>query len=169
MIKKKWRINGMKGVFATIAAYISAKLGLLVPVMLFLLICMVFDYATGLMAEKYEKLSNPDSNAGWSSRKGMIGIFKKVSYLLAVSVGIGLDWLILTTAEEFDMHMPVKVFFGILIALWYVLNEMLSIVENLNRMDAKVPIWLTKVVILLQNRIDDIGESQVEEREEEDV
>lgn len=145
---------GLKVALASVAAYISDKLGMLVPVMLFLTFCMAADYITGIMATSYEKLKNPsDTNKGLSSSVGMLGIYKKVSYLFAVCVGIGLDWLILTFAEEFQLSIPCETFFGLLIALWYILNELLSIIENIDRID-KTPTWLSGIVKLLQGKID---------------
>lgn len=159
----------LKGALATFFAMVSARFGLLVPVTGFLAILMVGDWISGTMASGYEKIKYPNApDKGLSSSKGAQGIFKKVSYLLAVGVGIGLDWLILTMAEEFDMVIPLKAFFGLLIALWYVVNEMLSIIENLNRMDAHIPSWLVKAVKFLQCKIDDAGENATPDNEDEE-
>lgn len=157
-------VIGLKGVITTVVAFISAKLGLLGPVMIFLAILMAGDWITGMMASAFEKMNGSNKpSAGWSSKKGASGIFKKVSYLIAVCVGIGLDWLILAMAKEFDMAIPLKAFFGLLVALWYVLNEMLSIIENLNRMDARIPSWLVRTVKYLQDKVDDAGEEVCDE------
>jgi toxin secretion/phage lysis holin len=157
-----------KACVTMIMAYISDKLGILVPIMLFLLICMFVDYITGIMAAAYEKLKySDDETKGLNSRKGMMGIYKKTSYLFGVCVGIGLDWLILTMAQCASLNVPCKTFFGLLIALWYILNEMLSIIENLDKID-KIPPWLSKIVKLLQGKIDIKIEEELEKLDDDD-
>ena len=39
-------------------------------------------------------------------------------------------------------------------AVWYLLNELLSIVENAGRMGAAVPDWLLKYIAVLKDKID---------------
>ena len=50
--------------------------------------------------------------------------------------------------------MPVTAFFGLLVTLWYVLNELLSIIENAGRMGGWVPEWLRKYIAVLKDKID---------------
>ena len=50
--------------------------------------------------------------------------------------------------------MPTSAFFGLLVAVWYLLNELLSIVENAGRMGAAVPDWLLKYIAVLKDKID---------------
>ena len=39
-------------------------------------------------------------------------------------------------------------------AVWYILNELLSIIENAGRMGANVPDWLCKYIAVLKDKID---------------
>ena len=39
-------------------------------------------------------------------------------------------------------------------AVWYLLNELLSIIENAGRMGADVPEWLLKYISVLKDKID---------------
>ena len=56
--------------FSGIAAWISAKLGILSPVLLILLIMMIIDYLSGMAASKAEALEHPDDpQYGWSSKR----------------------------------------------------------------------------------------------------
>jgi len=43
---------------------------------------------------------------------------------------------------------------SLLVAVWYLLNEALSITENAGRMGAPVPDWLMKYIAALKNKID---------------
>ena len=68
------------------------------------------------------------------------------------------DYIILHVAAQIGLQITLKAFFGLLVAVWYILNELLSIIENAGRMGAPVPSWLTKYVAVLKNKIDSQGE-----------
>ena len=148
----------VQGVAAACIAWLSAKLGILFPVMCVLMGVMVIDYITGIFASKKESLEHPDDPAyGWSSKKGAAGIIKKVGYLCVIAAAMVVDFLILRVAAETGFEVSAKAFFGLLVAVWYILNELLSIIENAGRMGAPVPEWLMKYVSVLKNKIDSQG------------
>ena len=136
-------------------AWLSARLGILLPVLCVLLTAMVLDYITGMLASKREALEHPDDPAyGWSSRRGAEGIIKKVGYLCIIAAAMIVDYIILSVAAQAGIEVALKAFFGLLVAVWYILNELLSIIENAGRMGAPVPDWLAKYVAVLKNKID---------------
>ena len=140
---------------AAIIAWLSARLGILLPVLCVLLTAMVLDYITGMLASKREALEHPDDPAyGWSSRRGAEGIIKKVGYLCIIAAAMIVDYIILSVAAQAGIEITLKAFFGLLVAVWYILNELLSIIENAGRMGAPVPDWLAKYVAVLKNKID---------------
>lgn len=140
---------------AAIIAWLSARLGILLPVLCVLLTAMVLDYITGMLASKREALEHPDDPAyGWSSRRGAEGIIKKVGYLCIIAAAMIVDYIILSVAAQAGIEVALKAFFGLLVAVWYILNELLSIIENAGRMGAPVPDWLAKYVAVLKNKID---------------
>lgn len=140
---------------AAIIAWLSARLGILLPVLCVLLTAMVLDYITGMLASKREALEHPDDPAyGWSSRRGAEGIIKKVGYLCIIAVAMIVDYIILSVAAQAGIETALKAFFGLLVAVWYILNELLSIIENAGRMGAPVPDWLSRYVAVLKNKID---------------
>lgn len=57
---------------------------------------------------------------------------------------------------------PEQAFFALLVAVWYFLNEVLSIIENVGRMGAPVPEWLSKYIAVLKNKIDSKGQEEDE-------
>ena len=65
----------------------------------------------------------------------------------------GVD-VIAVAAGYLDIVMPVTAFFGLLVAVWYLLNELLSIIENAGRMGGPVPEWLRKYIAVLKEKID---------------
>ena len=132
------KYNVIKAVLSGAVAAISAKLGILGPMLLALTGVMIVDYITGMLASKKEN--------NISSRVGMWGIVKKLLYIVVVGVGMLMDWLILTTAESMGVHIPLATFFGLLVAVWLIINELISILENLTRMEVPMPGFLLTVV-----------------------
>ncbi len=151
----------MQGMTAALIAWLSARLGLLLPVLAILFGAMVLDYVTGMLASKREALEHPEEPAyGWSSKRGAEGIIKKVGYLCIIAVAMIVDYIILHVAAQAGMELAIKAFFGLLVAVWYVLNELLSVIENAGRMGANVPMWLSKYVAVLKDKIDSQGEGK---------
>lgn len=142
-------------------AWLSARLGILLPVIAILAVVMVIDYITGILASKQEALEHPDNPAyGWSSKRGKQGIIKKVGHLCVIAAAMVVDYIILHVAAQTGIQVSLKAFFGLLVAVWYILNELLSIIENAGRMGANVPTWLSKYVAVLKNKIDSQGEGE---------
>lgn len=151
----------IQGGASVVLAWISAKLGILFPVLAVLVAMMVVDYLTGMLASKKEAIEHPDDpSKGWSSKKGTIGIMKKVGYICVIAVAMVMDYIILSVASSLGYEVPAQAIFGLLVAIWYLLNELLSIIENAGRMGAPVPEWLAKYIAILKNRIDNKGDEQ---------
>ena len=132
------KYNYIKAFIAGIGAFLSARLGLLYVVLPFLLIVMIMDYITGMAAAKKENKT--------CSKTGMWGIVKKLMYGVEVLIGIIVDWLILNVTKSIGINMPTVTFFGLLVAIWLIINEIISILENLTRLDTPLPPFLLKVV-----------------------
>lgn len=149
--------------FSGAVAWISSKLGILGPVLLILLVMMIIDYISGMAASKAEALEHPeDPKYGWSSKKGAKGILKKVGYFCVIAAAMVLDYIILHVAGAIGISISSKAFFALMVAVWYILNELLSIVENSGRMGANVPEWLIRYIAILKNKIDDGEETDKE-------
>lgn len=151
-MKREYMIQGL---LATVGAFLSAKLGALFPVLCIFAGMMVMDYLSGMAASKAEALEYPDNpDYGWSSKKGAKGILKKVGYLCVIVVALVLDYVLVRVSDRLDFQMPLKAMFGLLVTVWYLLNELLSIIENAGRMGANVPEWLRKYIAVLRDKID---------------
>lgn len=138
-----WR----KGIMAVVGAWISNRFGLLFPAACLLMVLMLADYVSGMMASKKEALEHPDSNQyGWSSRKGALGIFKKAGYIFIVFVAVCVDYLIYKFAQELGIKYESQTYFGLLVTIWFVINEFISILENAGRMGAELPEFLKKTL-----------------------
>lgn len=152
-----------QGGLAAVGAYLSDRLGILFPVLCLLMGMMVLDYITGMLASKTEAIDHPDdSSYGWSSKKGAKGIIKKVGYLCVIAVAMVVDYVIAKVSGELGFRMPASAFFGLLVTVWYLLNELLSIIENAGRMGAAVPGWLLKYIAVLKDKIDTVEHGKTE-------
>ena len=151
----------VKAVLSGVLAWISGKLGILYPVFWILITAMVVDYISGMLASKKEAIDHPgDPLYGWSSKKGAKGIIKKVGYMCVIAAAMVVDYIIMQVAGEFGIQPATKAFFALLVAVWYILNELLSIIENAGRMGAPVPEWLSKYIAILKNKIEKTEEEQ---------
>lgn len=144
---------------AAIIAWLSDRLGILLPLLAVLCIFMVIDYLTGMAASKKESLDHPGDTAyGWNSRKGAKGILKKIGYICVIAVAIALDYVIMILAGQIGIDAHGNALFGLLATAWYILNEILSITENAGRMGADVPEWLSRYIAVLKDKIDQEGD-----------
>lgn len=149
-----------------VGAWISARLGILFPLLVVLAICMIIDYATGYAASAYEAIMEPGNpEYGWNSKKGRLGIIKKFGYVCVITACIILDYVIKVAGTKLGFSMPVMAMFGMIAAVWYILNELLSIIENAGRMGAPVPAWLKKYISVLKGKIDSKAEAEAEVEE----
>lgn len=152
-----WR----KGIMAVVGAWISNRFGLLFPAACLLMVLMLADYVSGMMASKKEALEHPDSNQyGWSSRKGALGIFKKAGYIFIVFVAVCVDYLIYKFAQELGIKYESQTYFGLLVTIWFVINEFISILENAGRMGAELPEFLKKTLSELKKDLTGSGKDK---------
>ncbi len=126
MEQKNWQ-----AILTAVLAAVSAAAGQMGAAVGVLLLMMVTDYISGLMAAYCRK--------ELSSRKGLRGIIKKLSYGCVIVVGLAADWLIGAGFGGGEKPM-----FGLLVTMWLVVNEMISILENIRFLGGPVPEFLRK-------------------------
>lgn len=137
--------------------FIFLKRNLLFSVLSILSLVMILDYITGMLAAKKEGLDHPNNKKyGWSSKKSIKGIYKKVGYIVIVLVATITDYLIYAISVELGFTINnSQTFFGIIVSIWLIINELLSVLENSGRMGAQLPEFLTKVLSELKKTIED--------------
>jgi toxin secretion/phage lysis holin len=145
-----------KAAITAFFAWLSAKLGILVPVMGLLVLVMTLDFLTGWGASIV-------NGQPITSKKGMQGIIKKLFYIVGVICGLAADWLIITLANTAGIQAPFHTFFGLLVAVWLILNEIVSILENIARSGVNMPPFLLSVVKLLKIKVEEKGETDNEQ------
>lgn len=134
-------------VIAAVSALMS-WLGLLaVPV--FLLVGVnVIDYITGIWAAGYR-------TENVSSYKGIRGIIKKVCMWLLVLVGAWIDVLLNYTAECAGLNVNLPFIVAIVVAVWLVVNEIISILENMLDIGVRMPPFLMPIVKYIKKQVED--------------
>lgn len=144
-----------KAIVTLIGVVISDMIGGLLPVIGLLTFLMILDYISGMLAAKKEAIDHPrNRNYGWSSKKGVLGIYKKIGYITTIAVAICTDYLIYKFANELGMSNNSHTFFSLLVAIWFILNEAISILENVGRMGVTLPRFFRNVLFSLRNQID---------------
>lgn len=152
----------MDKVKVTVIAVVSALMSwmgiLAVPV--FLLVgCNIIDYATGLCAVKYR-------NDSISSYKSIRGITKKVCMWLLVVVGAFIDVLIQYAVECAGIGLTVPFVVATVVAVWLVVNEIISILENMSDIGVNMPPFLLPLMKYIKKQVEDKAELAGEKQEE---
>lgn len=146
--------NLFRGMIAAAAAGAAAYFQKLVLPVVILLLVMAADYISGMIrAWVKDELC---------SRVGVVGIVKKVDYLLAVAVAIVTDWVVQTAAGQLGVDFGRFFFFGLLVTIWLVLNECISILENIAQIGVPLPSFLVAVAKKLKKTTEDRGEDLLE-------
>lgn len=116
-------------------------------------ICMVVDYITGSLAAAKQ--------GQWSSSMAREGIWHKAGMIVVVIVAAGADLLIaLVLANIPAVQLPFT-YSGLIcpiVLVWYGVTELGSITENAVDMGAPVPGWLTKLLQVSKDAIDNAGD-----------
>lgn len=152
----KVKVYAAQGVLSFATASFAAKIGILYWILIVLVIVMVGDFISGMAASAKEAIEHPeDKTKGWSSKKGKLGILKKFGYILVVGAAVVVDYLIYKVGAHLNFQMPGSTFFSLLVAVWFILNELLSIAENAGRMGATgIPKFLISAIQVLKNKVD---------------
>lgn len=122
-------------------------LGIVAVPIIILIVAMIIDYVTGMLSAWL--------NAELSSKKGIKGIVKKISYLALVAVAMIVDWLICCGLQQINVNIKYSVFFAVLVAVWLIINELISVLENLAKMGVPIPNFLKKLIDRLKNTVDE--------------
>lgn len=153
MIKMKENI--FKLTFAAIVGGLSAYLNIMAVPVIVLLVVMIIDYATGMFKAWI--------NASLSSRIGLIGILKKVGYLLVVCTAGVVDWLISSGLDKIGIKIDLGFYIGVIVVIWFIINELISILENLAIIGVPLPKFLTSLIHKLKVAVEGKVNTETEE------
>lgn len=133
------KLTALKAVFTAATAAFMVYLQIIAVPLVVLILLMICDYISG-MAYAY-------INHELCSGKGIRGIVKKLCYLMAVAASMGVDWVI----SSVDMVSENTCAVAMLVTVWLIINEIISILENLKKMGVPLPKFLYKIIDRIRN------------------
>lgn len=154
----------MDKVKATVIAVISALmswLGILAIPVFLLVGCNVIDYLTGICAAKYR--TEPIS-----SYKGIRGIIKKVCMWLLVVIGAWIDILVNYAIHTAGIELTIPFIVATVVAVWLVVNEIISILENMIDIGVDMPPFLLPLMKNIKKKTEDTVKIKDAEEDESD-
>lgn len=142
----------LKATFSAMFTVLVYYLDMIAAPVAVLAAVMAIDYITGMISAWHlSKLS---------SQKGLFGIVKKICYLFAIAAAMGIDWLIYSGMGQIGIRLNYTVFFGVLVTIWFIINEIISILENLVKIGIPLPKFLVSVIKHLKDTTEHTFESE---------
>ena len=140
----------LKLTLATIGGGLTAYFGMIAVPIAVLAAAMLIDYASGM-------------TKAWlagelSSRVGLRGIVKKVGSLAVICVAAIVDWLMISGLQRVGITLRLDYCFGLIVTIWFIINECISILENLAAIGVPLPGFLTAMVKRLAAVVDERAE-----------
>ena len=129
----------LSAICGAIGGVITSLFGGWSATMTTLMIVMISDYLTGLLVAGVFKKSNKSDNGALESKAGFKGLCKKAIILLFVLIGYRLD---LALGSNYIKEA---------VTVGFIVNELLSIIENAGLMGVPLPSVITKAVEALKD------------------
>ena len=130
---------------AALGALCSYASALVVPLAV-LIAVMLADYVSG-MAKAW-------SAGKLCSKTGLRGILKKLGYLVLVGVAGVVDWLIRYGLASVGVEFKAEFLIAVIVIVWLVINELISILENVAALGGPVPEFLRKLIQRLKVNVE---------------
>lgn len=143
--------NLIKILVTVVGGWLAAETKTVLPVMLILIILMALDYASRLISAWKSGTLN--------SEKGAKGIAKKIGYLLIICCSMCFDFIITYSAQHIGVEISNKLLFGLIVTIWYCMNELISIIENVGEF-SPVPEWLSKRIENIKDSVSEKGSDE---------
>lgn len=167
MEKEKIILGTSKGMMAMIVAIFSYMYQSITELIVVLVLLMILDYITGLIAAAISgTIESAKSIGSLSWKKGLSGIVKKVGYIVLVGIAIIFDYVIYYLGAEAGISIGIKGIFTLLVTCWLIATELLSLVENLGNMGVPIPPFLKNAFLKLKDISGEMGD---EANETDDV
>ena len=126
--------------------------GAYAPIFACVIIAIVFDVVTGLVKSKVKGIPI-------SSESGTIGFWRKMALFLALFFGVFLDVFFPILLGTVDITLPFKMPIGTVVGCYIVINESISIIENINQAAPNsLPSWIKKLLKGAGDSIDKGGQ-----------
>ena len=151
----------IKAAITLVIASLTALWGWIGWVILAFVVAMLLDYVTGSWAAR--------ARGEWSSSEARKGLWHKLGEIVALLVAALCDFAINALLHQPDVMGLIGPFnygnyFSMLVAFWYLLTELGSIIENAGKLGAPIPKWLSKGIAAFRDKVD----HAVNEKQDED-
>ena len=140
-------VNSIKSVVAAVVTAFFGFFGMLALPLLLLVPCQMIDWFTGIAASKVQDIRI-------ESKISYIGIVKKVCMYVLIFVGWTLDLVIAYVIKNMNIDIALPNFVACFVAVWLILNELLSITENCDVIGVHVP-FLSPIMKLIKSKVED--------------
>lgn len=147
---------GIQAIISAALAAFAPYLGALAVPIIVLMVMMIIDYLSGMSAAW--------ATGSLSSKVGAKGILKKVGYMALIVVAMGVDYLICSGIASTSLNIGYSMWFGLLVVFWLIINEMISILENLKKLDVPMPRFIEKIISKLKSSVDKESEEKTNEK-----
>mgnify|MGYP002521299312 CR=1 FL=1 len=148
--------NAIKAALTAATAAMIAYIGQLVVPIIVLGCVMLLDYGTGL-AKAWVA-------GNLCSRTGIVGILKKVGYLCIVLVGMAVDWVLRAGLNAVGIDFKLEFLFAMIVVVWLIINELISILENVAAIGGPSAGFLSKLLKKLKTSVEEkAGDKESEE------
>ena len=154
-------MDKVKGTVIAVVSALMSWLGILAIPVFLLVGCNVIDYLTGICAAKYR--TEPIS-----SYKGIRGIIKKVCMWLLVLIGAWIDILINYAIHTAGIELTIPFIVATVVAVWLVVNEIISILENMIDIGVDMPPFLLPLMKNIKKKTEDTVKIKDTEEDESD-
>ena len=138
---------------AALAGLLAYTRVILIPLAL-LIVMMSVDYISGISAAYIR--------GELSSKTGLKGIIKKVGYIGVVIVAAVMDWVLFSGLKGVGVDIEMSYYLGLIVTIWLIINECISVLENLGEIGVPLPPFLIKAINKLKKHLEDKGGNQDE-------
>lgn len=137
-------IISVKAFLTAVIAAISMRFGAIGDLLLLFVAAMILDYVTGVAAAAYSKELN--------SGLGLRGIIKKVGEFCVIAVAIISDEIVSLAAGHLGAAISTYGAISAVVTIWLILNELISILENIAKLNVALPPFLMSAIKLLKQQ-----------------
>lgn len=143
---------------ATITGLISTYFEAYGVIFAFVCLAILFDVVTGLV-------NSAANGIPITSSKARKGFWRKVVLLLALLFGVFMDAFLPQLLQVVDIHLQHNLPFGLIVGCYIILNELISIAENILSTNAiAMPKWIVKFLKGSKKAIDELEKEEKDEK-----
>ena len=141
--------NKDKITFSVLVGTISSLYQQYGAILILVILAICLDVVTGLIKAKA-------TGTPLNSKIGTVGFWKKMSFLVSLLFGIFMDVFIPVLLTVINIQLPFNCPFGFIVGVYIILNESISICENIYKTNPNaIPKWLKDFLTLAVKEIDD--------------